>query len=513
MSLSKSNSERSLCSMIWANARAAPDKIILSDADKSWTWRDLLLRAATFAAAVSESGVATNAIVPIAVGRGAESIAAILGCMIAGRAFAPVSIDQPEQRLASCFRQMEAMFVIADVPAETAPAITIAGLRVLEIQSTEYTGSFPAEPVCRDDQLLYILFTSGSTGQPKGVMVDHGNILNTVLWGRDILDWRSGDVIGIAVNLYFDIAMFDIFTALCLDVPLAILSRSSDAHLVCREVEAHKITSIFAAPVFFSQFIRLDLLRKPELLSLRRIISGGDFFPPAHILRWLEQRSDVEIYNVWGPTETSVVNTMHRIDDSDIPSLQQGISAPVGRAHARMPFVLLNERLERVGDVGRHGEICMQGRCVTQGYLKDEARTAAAYIEFEGRPAYRTGDLGSVDASGNLHIHGRIGSLIKVGGHRIDVGEVEGAATCDPRVHAAATFVDEPGDGIQELCLAIELNPGATGFDTFSFKKRLRELLPSYMVPKRIILMEKLPTTPNQKVDRRAIAEAFKSAK
>jgi amino acid adenylation domain-containing protein len=497
--------------MIWANASAAPDKLILKDLNRTWSWRQLLQRAHAYAKLVSASGVPPQIIVPVIVGRAIESIAAMLGCVVANRAFAPVSIDQPEQRLTSCLTQLGCPFVFADKLTGRLELDSIAGFQVLRPHDVVANDELPSVPSCSDEDLLYVLFTSGSTGQPKGVLVDHGNIVNTILWGRDILDWRSDDVIGIAVNLYFDIAMFDIFTGLCLDVPIAVLSKPNDGHAVCNEIAIHKISSIFAAPMFFSQFVRYGLLRNGGIQTLRRIISGGDFFPPSHILQWLEHRPGTDIYNVWGPTETSVVNTMHLIGESDLPSLRAGIAAPVGRSHPRMPFVLLDEKLERVEGPGQQGEICMQGPCVTKGYLKDEQRTAAAYIEFGGLRTYRTGDIGSVDTAGNLHIHGRMGNLIKVAGHRIDVGEVEGAATRDQSVHAAATFVHEPGDGIQELCLAVELTGGDNQFDTFIFKKRLREILPSYMVPKRIVVMSKLPTTPNQKIDRRAIAAAFKT--
>lgn len=510
MSSSRSkNKHPGICATIHANAMAAPDKIIVSDSHQQWSWAELMHHARAYAKSIKNTGLPPSAIIPIIVGRRCESIGAILGCLFAGHAFSPLSIDQPAARLSACLTRMNALFVLADTPTAGTERSTIAGLPVLQPEQVVAAPTSERAPEASDERHLYVLFTSGSTGQPKGVVVDHGNIINTLTWAEEILDWRDDDVIGVAVNLYFDIAMFDIFTSLTSNVPMAILSNAADIHLTCSEIGKFAVTSIFAAPVFFSQFVRASVIGKPELSHLRRIISGGDFFAPAHMLAWMDSRPDLAIYNVWGPTETSIVNTMHLVNPQDRAGLVRGQSPAVGRAHPLMPFVLLDEDLRQVDGPGLKGEICMQGPCVTVGYLEDRERTENAYIVLNGERTFRTGDLGSLDADGNLYIHGRIGSLIKVAGHRIDVGEVEGAAASADQVHAAAAFLHDVDVGIQELWLAIELKPRYTDIDLFAFKKLLRELLPVYMVPKKIVVMEALPTTPNLKIDRRALSEKF----
>ena len=497
--------------MIWASARATPDKIIVRDAETQMSWKQLLARATAYSNAIKASDRNDSAIIPILVGRTCESIAAILGCLIAGKAFSPISVDQPAARLKSCLVRMNAQFVLAESGPSTRGDVLVSELGVLEIGDGVFDEDVLTPPKFQDADLLYILFTSGSTGNPKGVMVDHGNIVNTLLWADEILDWTKEDTIGIAVNLYFDIAMFDIFLGLCSNIPIAILSEPGNIHRTCDEIRDMSITSLFSAPVFFSQFVRTNVLKAPQLASLRRIISGGDFFAPDHILRWRDQRPDVAIYNVWGPTETSIVNTMHCIEGGDLPRLRLGNTAPVGRASARMPFVLVDDKLRRVEKVGEKGEICMMGRCVTVGYLADSELTDNSYIGIDGARAFRTGDVGSLDETGNLSIHGRIGSLIKIAGHRIDVGEIEGAATSAPEVYAAAAFAQDIAVGLQELWLVIELEPACETIDMFAFKKFLKTLLPKYMVPRRIVVMDRLKLTANYKIDRRAIAAEFQT--
>lgn len=149
----------------------------------------------------------------------------------------------------------------------------------------------------------------------------------------------------------------------------------------------------------------------------------------------------------------------------------------------------------------------MSGACVTRGYLGDAERTSQAYIELDGGRAFRTQDLGYVDQAANLYIVGRMGATVKVAGYRIDLGEVETAAASLPGVHLACGFVFEAGEGHQELWLAIEPQERNVALDIFSIKKGLRAVLPAYMVPKRIFMLDALPRNVNAKIDRKAIKE------
>ena len=145
----------------------------------------------------------------------------------------------------------------------------------------------------------------------------------------------------------------------------------------------------------------------------------------------------------------------------------------------------------------------MLGRCVTRGYLRDAELTRRSYVEIAGQPAFRTQDIGMFDASGNLYVTGRIGTMVKIAGYRIDLGEVESAATLIPGIHLAAAFVHEPDEGVQELWLALEPSNQQGALDIFAIKGKLRQLLPQYMVPKRILAFEQLPRNQNGKINRR----------
>lgn len=485
------------------------DAIAIRDHRRNWTWRDLSARAAAYRDALQThaetSGAAesSDGIVPLLVDRTGETVAAILGILMSGRAFSPLSPDQPPERLRACLAALgrKPVLIVTDPVAQSERATE---LDVTSIVLEAGIGGAPSRPDRPDpDRLLYVLFTSGSTGVPKGVMVSHGNIENTMRWSVDVLEWRADDVIGNVAPFFFDISMFDLFTAVYFGVPMAIFSNASDTHATLGEIERHAITSIFSAPVFFSQFLRTGLIDDARLATVRRIVSGGDFFPPAHVLAWLERRPDIAVWNVWGPTETSIVNTMHRVGAEDVPLLEAGRHPSVGRAHPRMPFVLLDES----GQVARPdapGEICMIGACVTQGYLADAERTGEAYFEWEGALAFRTRDIGTMNADGDLFMVGRIGSMVKVAGYRIDLGEIESAAARLPGVLLCGAFVHEAEPGLRQIFLALEPRDGIR-LDVFALKQGLRALLPSYMVPKRLFVLDALPRSANGKIDRRAL--------
>lgn len=500
----------SLNKRIWTFAENAPEKVILQDSNRHWTWRDLLWRAQAYAKVLGEGddGRGASTMVPILVGRTGDTVAAILGVVMAGRGFAPLSPNQPAARLFHCFEALDARDVIIPDGGGYSGSDAIKNLRNIVLGNHVSPSGLPPAPSAMPlNQILYVLFTSGSTGVPKGVMADCSNIENTMLWSMDMLDWRPDDVIGCCTNFFFDISMFDVFSMFYFGVPFAIYSNPSDVAQVVEETTKFRITSVFGVPTFFSQILRRGMIEDPRLSSLRRIVAGGDFFPPAHVIGWRNARPETEIYNVWGPTETSIVNTMHRVTDADVFLLSQGRSPPVGKAHPRMPLCLIDESGVVLTEPNQRGEICMLGACVTQGYAGDPERTKQAYITIGDVRAFRTQDIGYVNDNGDLFIVGRMGATVKVAGHRIDLGEVESAAVTIPNIHlACACVVDiDSESGDRELWVVLESKHDDEAVDIYSVKKALRALLPPYMVPKRIFVSPTLPRNANGKIDRTAV--------
>lgn len=486
--------------------QSTPNKIILQDSSRNWSWAELFKRSNDYARVIRETSF-ENRIMPFLADRSGESVAAMLGCLMSDVAFAPLSPNQPLERLEKCLKALGSTKLLSTTP--TQPGLHLAGVTVVHPAIASSEAVVTQSTYFKDREIIYVLFTSGSTGTPKGVLVSAGNIENTMLWSQDILDWHETDVMGGATNFFFDISIFDLFTMLYFNVTLALYSNTADVTLVAQESLLFGVTSIFSVPLFFSQLARLEMSGETARFpKLRRIISGGDFFPPQHLLTWLEKSPHTQIYNVWGPTETSIVNTMHLISPSDHDLLRMGKSPPVGRSHVRMEFALVAEDRQRVlRTPGEVGEIAMLGECVSQGYLGAPELTSKAYGEIEGKRCYFTEDLGRVDELGNLFITGRLGATVKVSGYRVDLGEIDALASTYADAHLVSTFLKKINDDISELWLVVEPKDFKKEFDVFDYKNFLRTQLPHYMVPKRIFLTQKLPLNANGKIDRNKVRE------
>lgn len=493
--------EKCLVSGLWDQLRSN-STCWVADADRIWTYPALLDTALKYASTVQSAFERQHAVIPVLVDRSVYSLAAMLGVLFAGRAFSPISVSQPETRIAHCINTLGVDDVLSGLTS--IEGLDFDRFRIVPCGSDALTAPVAGALQKDDADLLYVLFTSGSTGVPKGVMCSHANILNTLLWSNDYIDWAKPCRIGMASQFSFDIAMFDFFSSLYFGHPLIILGEPRSVEKTMSQIERHDITSIFSVPAFFSQFVDDRHLARIEASALETILSGGDFFPPSHVLAWLDGAPSVRVLNVWGPTETSIVNTMHVLTEADRPRLENGQSAPVGTSHPRMPILLIDPESADPMPSGDAGEICVLGRAVSLGYLGDAALTRAHYFQYHGQPGFRTSDLGTIE-NGQLYISGRVGNRVKIAGHRVDLGEVENVLSGLEGIHLAAAFTANPLPEVTELWVAIQKESWVDQLDIFGIKQQLRGKLPKYMVPKKVLVMDPLPLNQNGKVDRRAV--------
>jgi acyl-coenzyme A synthetase/AMP-(fatty) acid ligase len=438
-----------------------------------------------------------SSVVPIFVSRSVRTVEIIVATLLAGKTFCPISPNQPKSRIVKALSNLNQFKVLQSSNSNGS----------LEIH-TYREESFSSKQL-PDEGAMYILHTSGSTGHPKGVQISEEGITNTLTWAKNQGLLHNNCKIGIATQFYFDISIFDLLAGLYFNIPMHIFSDATDANRTLDEISEHKVNSIFATPTFFSQFVKWNLLEDQRLTPLTKIISGGDFFPTTHILAWIEKRPKLEIYNVWGPTETSVVNSAYKVKKEDIEKLRAGNQVSIGRSTPQMNIEVMDEMMKTV-ILGENGELVVFGSSVGIGYINATKEQDSRFIEINERRGFRTSDNGFFDLDGYLYINGRSEFLIKRSGNRIDPREVEASAEKFPSVHRSCLIFVEETD---QLVLYVELsNSGEFDSKKHSIKNHLRQELPSYMVPSRLITINEIPLNSNGKIDRRKVFETFRNS-
>jgi acyl-coenzyme A synthetase/AMP-(fatty) acid ligase len=486
-----------LLEKIFYNYLKNPNKIIISDANKSLTWKELVDYSLYYSLKFSKI---KSKYIPILVNRKIETIIVILAIILANKVFCPMSCAIPNYRRSVISKMLKSNLIV------NCSKIKISKKMVNNKKNkTESLKKIFIKNNLKDE--FYVLFTSGSTGAPKGVKLSYENILNTIIWSKSYINWNKKDKIGIASQFSFDLSIFDLFSALFFNIQLFIFSNPQNPIQNLNEINKEKITSILSVPVFFSNFYQYNLLKK-NFFTLRRIMSAGDFFSPQAILEWHKYQKKIKIFNGWGPTETSILNSFHLIKRVDIKELKKGQPAPVGKSHKLMRICILGNKKRIIKEKNKIGEICMLGKSVSVGYVGN-IKNSKNYTRLVNERAFLTGDLGYFDNFNNLHIVGRKDHMIKIAGYRIDGLEIQKITNKIKGVLDSVTFDVELHDRLKTLCLAILTNKR---LNIQYIKKYLSKYLPSYSIPKRIVFLKKFPVNVNNKVNRNKLSELVHSS-
>lgn len=359
-----------------------------------------------------------------------------------------------------------------------------------------------------DDRAAHILFTSGSTGAPKGVLITHAMVTAFLDWAIPHFGHRPGDRISGHPPLHFDLSTFDVYGTLSsggelhLPPPQTLLPQQLAAF-----IRSSELTQWFSVPSTFAYMARGDVIADRDFPSLRRVIWCGEVMAPAVLGHWMARVPQASYTNLYGPTETTIASSFYTVR---VPPEDATVPIPIGQPCAGEEILVLDEQLRAV-PAGQVGELCIAGSGVSPGYWQDAERTARAFLHdpISGRRLYRTGDLGRIDEDRCLHYVGRSDSQIKSRGYRIELGEVEAAIHAIPQV-AEAAVVAVPTDGFEgtTICCAYS-STRVPAHERAELRGELAQTLPSYMLPTRWISLQELPRNASGKIDRPALKDIF----
>jgi amino acid adenylation domain-containing protein len=357
----------------------------------------------------------------------------------------------------------------------------------------------------------HILFTSGSTGQPKGVVITHANVSSFVEWATSYFGTRPDDRISSHPPLHFDLSTFDIYATFRAGAQLRLVPPET---LLPRQladfISTSRLTQWFCVPSTMTYMSKLGAVPDDGFPTLERVLWCGEVLPTPVLVHWMQRVRQARFTNLYGPTETTIASSYYTVPG--IPP-DETATIPIGSACAAEELLVVDERCEPVPD-GEVGELCIGGAGLSPGYWRDEQKTRIAFVS-DPRPGrdqeriYRTGDLARVGGDGLHYFLGRSDSQIKSRGYRIELGEIEAAINALPDVaECAVVGVDSEGFEGTAICCAFAPARGA-GVGPAALRSALSSSLPSYMLPARWEAMDALPKNVNGKIDRRRLRELF----
>lgn len=480
-------------------------------ADGSLTFAELAGRAGHVAQWLDEHGIGKGDVVAIQLPKRRDTYAIWLGCLRQGAPYVFMDPRNPPVRNQKIFARLapKLFFTTTEQVCPSGKTIRLADGRAGDDWIAGLPSAGPPRPApIHGLDPAYVMFTSGSTGEPKGAVIPHQGVLSLMCWVRDSICDPAASRFSNINPLHFDNAVYDLYGGLANGatlVPVETAAQTNPARWV-RTLREGRASMIFAVPTLFQTLSQLNLL-KPDLLpDVRIFMFGGEGFSIDTLRDFhADFRGQARLINVYGPTETSCICSSLEIDDAAIA--EAGSSFPsIGRMHSGFDHAILASDGRSV-TTGETGELWIGGANVGLGYFNDPEQTEAKFRQ-DPRQArfrsiwYRTGDLVRQDRRGLLWFGGRVDNQVKIRGHRIELEELDLAVEAVAGVRRAIS-VAVPGDNGQELRVAFT---AASSISIDAIRLHCRERLPTYMQPVLIRQVETLPQNANGKVDRRAAA-------
>lgn len=470
-----------------------PDKVALIFEDQHITYGELNKRANSLAWKLKELNVSNDDYVALITERSVEMLVAILGVLKAGAAYVPIDPNYPEQRIKYIIDDCEAICVLTTGKV----SVGISGRQLLDLyDQTSYSSKSSNLHCSKQNTLSYLLYTSGTTGNPKGVMIEHKNLANFCVCNYEIVSSMMKEKeprILSSTTYCFDIFVTESLLPLCNGITI-VLANEEQRNL---QRELASLTIVHSCNCFQTtpskmKMIMLDDSNCNYLNNFSTIILGGEALPES-LVNDISRYSDAEIFNIYGPTETTVWATTYKVNSA--------YNISIGKPFSNTAIRIFDEG--SLCGINMPGEIYISGAGVGRGYLNIPELTSKSFSSdpYDGRRMYRTGDLGCWLPDGNIRYLGRIDGQVKLRGYRVELQEIEDSLRKLTYIKDAAVILNSEKQVLNAYVVFSEIH----SFD--DIKSDLLLVLPEYMVPSLYMSIEKLPVTSNGKLDRKSLPE------
>ena len=483
------------------------DKTALVDEWERYTYKEYHDKAVGIADAIIATGLGSKKPVVVYLNKSVKVLASFMGIAYTGNFYSPIDIDMPAQRVNRILEVLEPEVVITNKELKE------------EFVKFDYKGSYliyeDIQPIAKSDavteatskiidtDLLYVLFTSGSTGMPKGVCITHRGVIDYTDWVTETFAITSEDSFGNQAPFYFDNSILDIYSAMKTGATVYIIPKILFPQPVrlLEYLKENKINTIFWVPSALMVVSKLKAFRNVDLTdTLKRVLFCGEVMPNKQLNIWRKYLPDALYANLYGPTEITDACTFYIVDRE----FADDESLPIGIPMKNTEIMVLDDENHLVTEPGIVGELCVRGTGVATGYYKNPEKTAQAFVQNPLNDAYeekiyRTGDLVEYNEYHELIYLSRKDFQIKHMGHRIELGEIETAVSSLPDVTMNCCLYDEKHS---KIVLFLDKN-----MTKDEINSALANMVPEYMLPGKVIFMEVMPLNANGKIDRVALKE------
>ncbi|MES2606647.1 MAG: amino acid adenylation domain-containing protein [Pseudomonadota bacterium] len=525
----------------WADnvAQLRPDSVAIVANNETMTYGELASLSNRIAQALVASNCKAGDRVCLLMPKSPLAIACILGIYKADCIYVPLDPANPVARLAKIVESCESrcLLTVGEMAEKVDSLFQFDELRSKNIigwlDQHKAARSSPVQDFSMADVLLcedkertttnttdspaHILFTSGSTGEPKGVVITHANVILFVRWAVKYFSMTPQDRVSGHSPLHFDLSMYDIFGAQAAGCQLHLVSNELSLlpHKLAQWMRDSQLTQWFSVPALLNYLCKFDAVKQDDFPAMKRLLWCGEVLPTPTLQYFMQKLPHVKFTNLYGPTETTIASSYYTVPQCPTDARQQ---IPIGRACPGEELLVLDDATLQPQPFGTEGGLYIRGGSLAKGYWRDADKTRAVFIKgprIDGHEGllYKTGDRAKKERDGLIYYLGRNDMQIKSRGYRIDLGEIEAAlSTLDYVRESCIVAVPDDSFATFTICCAYVM-PSATTTDPALTPVQLRtdllKLVPNYMIPSQWHALARLPRNANGKIDRRLVKEMF----